>query len=59
LTDKDVGRLVRGAMKAIAEGSVKGYNEAAASWAGEVGEIWLKEHATGWKMIIEEPQEAD
>lgn len=60
LTDKDLGRLVRGAMKAIAEGRTNGYNEAAASWAVEGGEIWLKEHATGWKLIIEEPlEEAD
>lgn len=59
LTDKDLGRLVRGAMQAIAEGDTKGYNEAAAAWAGEGGEIWLKERATGWKLIIEEPPESE
>ena len=60
LTDKDLGCMVRRAMAAIVKGDTKGFNEAAAAWAGEGGEIWLKECAKGWELIIEEPlEEAD
>ena len=60
LTDKDLGCMVRRAMAAIAKGDTKGFNEAAATWAGEGAEIWLNECATGWELIIEEPlEEAD
>ena len=62
MTDKDLGCLVRRAMAAIVKGDTKGFNEAPAAWAGEGGEIWLKEKecAKGWELIIEEPlEEAD
>ena len=60
LTDKDLRCVVRRAMAAIVKGDTKGFNEAAAAWAGEGGEIWLKECAKGWELIIEEPlEEAD